>query len=159
MSLPIGSEAPDFTLADGNRQEVKLRSFRGQKNVVLAFYALAFTGGWTNELQGFQELLSEFEEADAQVLGVSIDAVPTQGAYAGSLNLTYPLLSDRPHYEACKAYDVFREDVAIAKRSAFVIDKQGIIRGVIKDRQDMLEYPRESLRILKEIEGKSETAT
>jgi peroxiredoxin (alkyl hydroperoxide reductase subunit C) len=45
LSLPVGAEAPDFSLTDGNRQQVTLSSFRGQKNVVLAFYALAFTGG------------------------------------------------------------------------------------------------------------------
>lgn len=45
MSLPIGQTAPDFTLPDGNRQSVSLGGFRGQKNVVLAFYVLAFTSG------------------------------------------------------------------------------------------------------------------
>ncbi len=75
--------------------------------------------------------------------------MPTQGAYAASLNLAFPLLSDRPKYEVCRAYDVFRESVDIAIRTAFVIDKEGTIRGVIEDRQDMLDYPRDSLQIVR----------
>jgi peroxiredoxin Q/BCP len=100
--------------------------------------------------------LPQFEEADAQVLGISIDAAPTQGAYAASLNLTFPLLSDRPKYEACRLYDVFREENAVAKRTAYVIDKRGVIRGVIEDRQDMQEYPRESLSIVQGLEAKDQ---
>jgi alkyl hydroperoxide reductase subunit AhpC len=50
---------------------------------------------------------------------------------------------------------VFREDVAIAKRTAFVIDRAGIIRGVIEDRQDMLDYPREALQIVRALQGMS----
>lgn len=151
MSLPVGTLAPDFTLTDGNRQPVRLSDFRGQKNVVLVFYVLAFTGGCANELKGFQDLLPEFEKADTQVLGVSVDAVPTQAAYAASLDLTYPLMSDRPRYEACKAYDVLREENDTAKRTAFVIDKEGMIRGVVEERSDMMDYPNESLRMVKEI--------
>lgn len=43
--LKVGDPAPDFTLIDQNRKEVKLSDFKGKKNVVLAFYVLAFTGG------------------------------------------------------------------------------------------------------------------
>lgn len=43
--LKVGDAAPDFTLPDQNRKPVKLSDFRGKKNVVLAFYVLAFTGG------------------------------------------------------------------------------------------------------------------
>ena len=43
--LKVGDKAPDFTLADTEGKEVKLSDFRGKKNVVLAFYVLAFTGG------------------------------------------------------------------------------------------------------------------
>jgi cytochrome oxidase Cu insertion factor (SCO1/SenC/PrrC family) len=43
--LKVGDPAPDFTLTDNNRNQVSLRDFKGRKNVVLAFYVLAFTGG------------------------------------------------------------------------------------------------------------------
>ena len=43
--VKVGDAAPDFTLMDQHRKEVKLSDFRGKKNVVLAFYVFAFTGG------------------------------------------------------------------------------------------------------------------
>jgi len=45
MKLKEGDKAPDFTLPDQNRKPVKLSDFQGKKNVILAFYVLAFTGG------------------------------------------------------------------------------------------------------------------
>ena len=88
------------------------------------------------------------------MLGVSIDPWPSSGAFAKSLGLSFPLISDWPKNETCRAYDVFDESRSVARRVAYVIDKQGIIRGMITDQQDMSSYAKESLRIIKELEGK-----
>lgn len=105
-------------------------------------------------MQGFQELYSQFQEANAQVLGVSIDPWPSQGAFAKSLGLGFPLLSDWPKNEVCRLYDVFREEASLASRVTYVIDKQGVVRGKVENEPDMLVHAHESLQIVKEIEGK-----
>jgi peroxiredoxin len=105
-------------------------------------------------LQGFRDVLRDFEEAGAQVLGVSVDPAPSQGAYAKSLELNFPLASDWPHYDTAKAYDVWREERSLAGRVTYVIDKDGVIRGVIESDTDMEIHSREALRIAREIAGK-----
>ena len=99
----------------------------------------------------FRDVAGDFEEAGAQVLGVSIDPFPSQGAFAKELGVSFPLLSDWPRYETAKAYDVWRETPPLAARVTYVIDKQGIIRGVIESETDMEIHSREALRIVKEI--------
>ncbi len=99
----------------------------------------------------FRDVISDFEEAGAQVLGVSVDPFPSQGAFAKELQLSFPLLSDWPRYEAAKAYDVWRENLSLPARVTYVIDKEGIIRGVIASETDMEVHSREALRIVKEL--------
>lgn len=102
-------------------------------------------------MQSFRDVAKDFEEADAQVLGVSIDAGPSQGAFARELGLNFALLSDWPKYETAKAYDVWRDNLNIAMRVTYVIDKEGTIRGVIESESDMDVHSREALRIVKEL--------
>jgi peroxiredoxin Q/BCP len=85
------------------------------------------------------------------VLGVSIDPGPSQGAFARELGLNFPLLSDWPRYETAKAYDVWRENMHVAARVTYVIDKRGVVRGVIESESDMDVHSREALRIVKEL--------
>jgi len=99
----------------------------------------------------FRDVSKDFEEAGAQVLGVSVDPFPSQGAFAKQLELNFPLLSDWPRYETARAYDAWRESLNLAARVTYIIDKQGIIRGVIESETDMELHSREALRIVKEI--------
>ena len=105
-------------------------------------------------MQCFRDVVKGFEEAGAQVLGVSVDPFPSQGAFANSLELNFPLVSDWPRYAAAKAYDVWRENLNLAARVTYVIDKEGTIRGVIESETDMEVHSREALRIVKELAGK-----
>src|SRR5207247_10933373 len=90
----IGEEAPDFILKSHLDTEVKLSSFRGKQNVVLAFYPLAFTPVCTVQIPAYEEDLSEFARYDAQVLCISIDSVPSIKDWCKSLGaISYPLLS------------------------------------------------------------------
>src|SRR3990172_7007604 len=102
-------------------------------------------------MQCFRDVSKEFEEAGAQVLGVSVDPFPSQGAFAKSLELNFPLLSDWPRYAAARAYDVWRENVSLAARVTYVIDKEGIIRGVVESETDMDMHSREALPILNKL--------
>src|SRR3990172_4035249 len=102
-------------------------------------------------MQCFRGVSRDFEEAGAQVLGVSVDPFPSQGAFAKELDLNFPLLSDWTRYETAKAYDVWRDNINIAARVTFVIDKEGIIRGVVESESDMEVHSREALRMVKEL--------
>ena len=106
-------------------------------------------------MQCFHDVLKDFEEANAQVLGVSVDSWAAQGVYARELGISFPLLSDWPRYETCKAYAIWREDAHLPARVTYVIDKGGIIRGVIESETDMEVHSREALRVVRALEGKA----
>jgi peroxiredoxin Q/BCP len=103
------------------------------------------------EMKCFRDVVADFEGAGAQVLGVSTDTFASQGAFAKELGVSFPLLSDWPQFATSKAYDVWRENPPIAKRVTYVIDKGGVIRGVIESETDMEVHSRDALRIVKEL--------
>jgi len=134
MSTPniqTGQQAPDFTLYDSDKQKVNLSDLKG-RNVLLLFFPQAFTGTCTKELCSTRDNISLYNEANAQVLGISVDSVFTLARYKEDQRLNFPLLSDF-NKETSTAYgslyDSFVFDMkGVSKRSAFVIDKNGIIR-------------------------------
>jgi peroxiredoxin len=128
--LKVGDLAPDFTLPSTTGKPVKLSEFRGQKNVVLAFFPAAFTGGCTKEMQAYQLDLAKFQDADTQVFGVSTDNVPSQKRFAEDLKLSFPILSDFTTRQVSKDYGVLITERGLANRATFVIDKQGRIQHI-----------------------------
>ena len=127
--LTIGQEAPDFELRDQNGNQVKLSSFRGEKNVVLLFYPFSFTGTCTGELCAIRDDLAPFQNDNVQVLAISCDSMRIQRVFAEQEGYKFPVLSDFwPHGVASKLYGIFNEDAGCAMRGTFIIDKQGIIR-------------------------------
>lgn len=110
---------------------VSLEDFRG-KNVVLLFFPAAFTGVCTAELCAMRDDIATYQKLDAQILAVSVDLPFTLGKFREEQNLNFPLLSDF-NKEASKAYGAIYENWilglhGVSKRSAFVIDKDGIVR-------------------------------
>jgi peroxiredoxin len=155
VSAPkVGEEAPDFTLKSHLDTDVKLSDFRGKKNVVLAFYPLAFTPVWTVQMPAYEEDLSEFARYDAQVLGISIDHIPVIKAWAKSLgNISYPLLTDFwPHGHTALKFGVLRAE-GFTERALFIVDKKGIIRYI--DVHPIGDQPKNSVLFeqLKKIQG------
>lgn len=130
MSIEIGQKAPAFTLVDTARKEVNLSDFNG-KNVLLLFFPLAFTGVCTTELCSVRDNLNMYEKVNAQVLGISVDSPFTLGKFKEEQKYNFPLLSDF-NKTVSKTYGAFYETFlgmnGIAKRSAFVIDKTGVVR-------------------------------
>ena len=139
MSIKTGDKAPDFTLvtktADGP-QLVKLSDEIGKSNIVLLFVPMAFTGVCTTELCDISSGIKDYEELDAKVFGISGDNPFAQEIWAQKEGITIPLLSDYEH-EVAKAYGIayqqFLPDAnlimgGVPKRSAFVIDKEGVVR-------------------------------
>lgn len=89
------------------------------------------------------------------MLGISIDPWPSAGAYAKSLNLAFPLLSDWPDYRVCDLYGTWWPERRVSHRVTFVIDKEGIIRGRVAAEADMEAHCREALRIARELATKT----
>jgi peroxiredoxin len=113
-----------------NREPVTLSSQKGHP-VVLAFFPAAFSGVCTKELCTFRDSMAKLNSAKAQVYGISVDTFFTLAAFKKDQNLNFPLLSDF-NKEVIQAYGAFNPDMiglkGIAKRSTFVIDKDGVIR-------------------------------
>jgi peroxiredoxin len=135
-----------------DRQPVTLSSTRGRP-VVLAFFPAAFSSTCMKELCTFRDRMSRLNDASAQVFGISVDTFFTLKAFQADQGLTFPLLSDF-NKEVIRQYGVFNEDMiglkGIAKRSVFVLDREGIVRHreVLEDARNEPDYDRvfETLR-------------
>lgn len=130
MAVEVGQEAPDFTLKNQAGEEVSLSSFRGDKNVVLMFYPLAFSGGCTKQFTSLGAHEGRYADEQAQVLGVSVDSFHTQAAFARSLGLdaTMMLADFEPKGAVARNYGVYNDERGHSRRAIFVIDKQGIVQ-------------------------------
>lgn len=131
MAIEIGQKAPDFNLHNTEKNKIALSDYTG-KNVVLLFFPLAFTGVCTNELCSMRDTLSTYNNMNAEVIGISIDSLFVLEKFKKENNLNFELLSDF-NKETAKAYDCLYENfvfdmAGVAKRSAFVIDKEGTIQ-------------------------------
>ncbi|MEO6546889.1 MAG: redoxin domain-containing protein [Ferruginibacter sp.] len=132
ITITIGEAAPDFSLYDSDKKKVSLNDFKG-KNVLLLFFPLAFTGVCTKELCNIRDNMTIYSNANAQVLGISVDSLFVLDRFKKEQNLEFPLLSDF-NKEASQSFGVLYntfpafEMQGVSKRSAFVVDKSGIIR-------------------------------
>lgn len=131
MAIQIGQLAPNFSLFDTEKKEISLDSFKGQ-NVVLVFFPLAFTGVCTTELCNLRDNINIYGGLNAVVLGISVDSLFSLEKFKAEQHINFPLLSDF-NKDASIAYDTIYEQFAfgmkgVSKRSAFVIDKEGVIR-------------------------------
>jgi peroxiredoxin len=131
-ALDVGDKAPDFLAFGTVDESVRLSDYQGKKNVMMFFFVRAFGGVWTNESLAFQLDLPKFESLDTQVLGVSVDHIGAQKAFAEKLGLTYPLIDDFSR-EIVKKYGVMEDNpdsplFRYSKRAYVIIDKQGIVR-------------------------------
>ena len=127
--LDVGTEAPDFSLRDQNRQPVTLSNFREAKNVLLVFFPLAFTGICQGELDEIRDHLPDYENDDTATLAISVGPPPTHKIWSTQSGFTFPVLSDFwPHGAVSQAYGVFNRDAGVSNRGTFVVDRSGVIR-------------------------------
>ncbi|MFN2439794.1 MAG: redoxin domain-containing protein [Chitinophagaceae bacterium] len=131
--IQIGEKAPDFTLYDSDKNKVTLSEQKG-KNVLLLFFPLAFTSTCTAELCSVRDNISQYSDLNAKVFGISVDSIYTLARYKQDQHLNFSLLSDF-NRKVSRAYDSFYEKFGfdmqgVSKRSAFLIDKEGIVRYV-----------------------------
>jgi len=131
MGIAVGDVAPDFTLQNQNKEEVKLSSFAGKKNVVIVFYPLDWSPVCTNEHACFVNDMKSFETLDAEVLGVSVDSVWSHKAYAEKMGIKYSLLADfQPRGAMAEKYGVFLADKGITGRAIVIVNKNGKIAWI-----------------------------
>lgn len=135
MAVKVGDKAPDFALKNFNLEEVKLSDFTGKKNVVLLFFPLVNTSVCEKELCTTRDGMGQYEDLDAEVLAISVDSPFAHKLWTDKHKFNFNILSDfnkevAPKYGAF--YDVFApgkfDYKGVAKRSAFVIDKQGVVQ-------------------------------
>jgi len=130
-SIQVGQKAPDFSLYDSDKQKVTLNDYKG-RNVLLLFFPQAFTGTCTKELCSTRDNIAVYNGANAQVFGISVDSIFTLAKFKEEQKLNFPLLSDfnkTVSTEYGSLYDSFVFDMkGVSKRSAFVIDKDGVVR-------------------------------
>jgi len=123
----IGQPAPDFTLPSTAGRDVTLSSFHGKENVLVAFFPLAFTSPCTAEMCAFSEDYAQFRSAGTAVLPISVDAIPSLKAFKEKERMGVDLLSDF-FRKTARDYGVLMEERGFAKRSYFLVDKQGVLR-------------------------------
>ncbi len=128
MSIAEGQVAPDFTLPNQDKKEVKLSDFAGKKNVVLVWYPLDWSPTCTNEHACFVNDMKQFETLDAEVLGVSVDSVWSHKAFADKMGIKYSLLADfQPRGAMSEKYGVYLADKGITGRAIAIVSKAGKI--------------------------------
>ena len=149
--LEIGTKAPAFTLPDQDGKMVSLKDFKGQK-VVLYFYPKDNTPGCTKQACNFGELLPQFREKGAVVIGVSKDSVVSHKKFQEKFGLPFTLLSD-PELKVIQAYGVWQEKNMYGKktmgvvRSTYLIDEKGIIVKAFS-KVKAAENPKQMLEVL-----------
>lgn len=140
FKVKVGDAAPDFAMPKpdrkgGSTETVKLSELKGKKNVLLAFYPKAFTGGCTKQLCGYRDDFDKFKTADVEVVAVSTDKQEESTRFKGEYSMPFIVLGD-PDRKIIEAYGVpvmARGDAQYAQRSIVLIDKEGKVSYIDQD--------------------------
>jgi len=149
--IEIGATAPDFTLKDQNGKMVKLSSFKGKK-VLLSFRPLAWTAVCHDQMRLLEENHLRFDELNTVALGVGVDSVPSNKAWAQAMDIKNTrLLSDFwPHGEIAGSYGIFRDKDGFSERANIIIDeKQKVVFARIYPTSQLPDFE----ELLKFLEG------
>ena len=147
MPIAVGDQAPDFALKDQHGRTVRLADLRGRKAALVVFYPWAFSGVCGGELHAMQADLDELVSDEVELVTVSTDSMYALRSFADQEGFTFPMLSDFwPHGEVARAYGVLNEDIGIALRGTFLVDRDGVVRWTvlngISDARDVEDYKR-----------------
>ncbi len=125
--IGAGQPAPDFTLKDQSGQEWSLSGALAKGEAVLCFFPMAFTSVCGAEMTCINDELESWQGKGTQVVGISCDSPAALNAWAESLGLQQPLLSDM-HREVCKAYGLYWKEMNIASRGTVIVGQDGLVR-------------------------------
>jgi peroxiredoxin len=146
----VGDLAPDFTLPSTSGAGVALSSLRGKRNVVLAFFPLAFTSTCTAEVCAFSEDFDRFSGANTTVLPISVDSVPTLKEFKAKYNIKVDLLSDFTRHVS-RAYGTLQDAKFYSNRAYFLIDRTGRVRWAHQETDN--RERRDNAELLRQIEA------
>jgi peroxiredoxin len=122
-----GTPAPDFKLRSAPGKTMSLGELRGHP-VILAFYPADWSPVCGDQMALYNEILPEFREHRAELLGISVDGAWCHAEFARQRNLHFPLLSDfEPKGAVSRLYGVYRTQDGTSERALFVIDPSGVI--------------------------------
>lgn len=144
-----GIPAPAFEARDQHGALVRLADFKGKASVVLYFYPKDDTPGCTAQACSLRDGFGAIKAAGAVILGVSADSTQSHKAFAEKFHLPFSILAD-PEKKIIEAYGVKLPLLGFARRVTFLIDKQGVVRKVIRDTRTQ-DHDQQVLALLKEI--------
>ncbi len=157
MAIQIGQQAPDFTLRDTEKNKVTLSEQHG-KSVLLLFFPLAFTSTCTKELCMTRDNIATYNGLNTTIYGISVDSLFSLGKYKQEQQLNFTMLSDFNKVAStaygCLYEHFFNDMDGVSKRSAFVIDGEGVVRyaEVLENASDIPDFEA-IVTCLKEING------
>jgi thioredoxin-dependent peroxiredoxin len=146
-----GDTAPDFALPEASGRTVRLSDFRGRKPVVLYFYPKDDTPGCTKESCAFRDQYQDFQDAGAEVIGVSSDSPESHARFAEKHRLPFTLLADRGG-AVRKQYGVPATLGLLPGRVTYVIDRHGVVRHVFNSQFQATQHVAEAIGALRSIE-------
>ena len=147
--LKVGDRAPDFTARTTDDREVTLSGLRG-KNVVLYFFPKAFTTGCTIEAKQFRDASPDLQAFGAEVFGVSTDEHERQCEFATSIKAASPMIGDADS-RISKSFGILWPILGLARRVTFVIDREGVIRGVFHHELQVGKHVDGALELLRRL--------
>lgn len=145
MNIEIGQPAPEFALYNTEKKKVSLADLRG-KTILLLFFPQAFTSTCTKEFCAVRDDIGRYSNINAEVMGISVDSVFTLKKYKEDQGYNFPFLSDFNREVSAKYDSLYLEWIldmkGVSKRSAFIIDKQGIVRyaEILENAGDMPDF-------------------
>lgn len=125
-----GERAPDFEARTTDGRTLRLSRMRGCP-VIVYFFPRAFTPGCTKEASQFRDAYPAIQELGAEVIGISVDDSRTQCDFASTLKLGFPLVADGDR-AISRAWGVLWPLVGRSRRVTFVVDEEGVVRGVLR---------------------------
>jgi peroxiredoxin Q/BCP len=156
--LEVGAQAPDFALRNQNDELIHLSDYRNNRVVVLFFYPKDSSAGCTVEACSFRDSYQDFQDAGAEVVGISGGTTETKQAFIQRNRLPFTLLTDADGAVA-RAYGIGKKLFGLMEqRITFVIDRDGLIRHCFESETNMTKHTDEALRIVRQLQAQPATA-
>ena len=148
--LKTGDKAPLFSLPDKDGKMINLADYIGKTKLVVYFYPKDESYGCTKEACSFRDSYEDFREAGAEIIGISADDEASHKGFAANHQLPFILLSDKDK-KVASLYGVGKTLGVLPGRVTFIIDKQGIIRGIYSSQVNFQKHVDEALEVLRKI--------
>lgn len=150
--LSTGVQAPEFEIQLHTGELFRLSDLRGKHHLALFFYPKDFTYGCTKEVCNFRNHFAELSALGAVVIGVSRDPLESHASFASKHALPFSLASD-PDLHLAQLYEAVGLGGLWLKRITYVIDKDGVIRGVLHHEILVDAHWQRTIDLLKTLNG------